>query len=66
VQDWFYWKEDTWGSHEFDKTRFPDPGWVGPQIHEKARRHDLGVGQVLSGTKNFEAMRSQGSCTGST
>ena len=25
VQDWFYWEEDQWGSHEFDATRFPDP-----------------------------------------
>ncbi|MFP5393726.1 MAG: TIM-barrel domain-containing protein, partial [Gammaproteobacteria bacterium] len=25
VQDWFYWPEDGWGSHQFDKTRFPDP-----------------------------------------
>ncbi len=25
VQDWFYWKEDQWGSHEFDPSRFPDP-----------------------------------------
>jgi alpha-D-xyloside xylohydrolase len=29
VQDWFYWKEDSWGSHEFDPARFPDPeGWI--------------------------------------
>ena len=25
VQDWFYWEEDKWGSHEFDATRFPNP-----------------------------------------
>ena len=25
VQDWFYWKEDSWGSHEFDSTRYHDP-----------------------------------------
>ncbi len=29
VQDWFYWKEDQWGSHEFDATRYPDPEWNG-------------------------------------
>ena len=23
VLDWFYWKEDQWGSHEFDKSAFP-------------------------------------------
>jgi Alpha-glucosidases, family 31 of glycosyl hydrolases len=61
VQDWFYWKEDTWGSHEFDKTRFPDPdGWV-QKIHEKHARLMISVwGKFYPGTKNFEAMRSQG------
>jgi alpha-D-xyloside xylohydrolase len=35
VQDWFYWKEDSWGSHEFDPARFPDPdGWI-KAIHEQ-------------------------------
>ncbi len=24
VQDWQYWTIDTWGSHEFDPTRFPE------------------------------------------
>jgi len=61
VQDWFYWKEDTWGSHEFDKARFPDPdGWV-RKIHEKHARLMISVwGKFYPGTKNFEAMRSQG------
>jgi alpha-D-xyloside xylohydrolase len=61
VQDWFYWKEDTWGSHEFDKTRFPDPdGWV-RKIHEKHARLMISVwGKFYPGTKNFEAMRAQG------
>jgi alpha-D-xyloside xylohydrolase len=61
VQDWFYWKEDSWGSHEFDKTRFPDPdGWV-RAIHEKHARLMISVwGKFYPGTKNFEAMRSQG------
>jgi alpha-D-xyloside xylohydrolase len=28
-----YWKEDSWGSHEFDAARFPDPdGWI-REIH---------------------------------
>src|SRR5690606_27257574 len=25
VQDWSYWREHDWGSHDFDPTRFPDP-----------------------------------------
>ncbi|HEY5284288.1 MAG TPA: TIM-barrel domain-containing protein, partial [Polyangia bacterium] len=61
VQDWFYWKEDSWGSHEFDPARFPDPdGWV-RKIHEKHARIMISVwGKFYPGTKNFEAMRSQG------
>ena len=25
VLDWRYWRDDDWGSHRFDATRFPDP-----------------------------------------
>ncbi len=34
VLDWFYWREDDWGSHEFDPTRFPDPKAMIDQIHQ--------------------------------
>jgi alpha-D-xyloside xylohydrolase len=33
VMDWFYWKEDQWGSHEFDKARFPDPKAMLERVH---------------------------------
>jgi len=33
VQDWSYWKEDQWGSHEFDPSRFPDPQKMVDDIH---------------------------------
>ncbi|MFH0758738.1 MAG: TIM-barrel domain-containing protein [Bacteroidota bacterium] len=33
VQDWSYWKEDQWGSHEFDAARFPDPAKMVKDIH---------------------------------
>ena len=61
VQDWFYWKEDSWGSHEFDPARFPDPDkWV-RSIHDKHARVMISVwGKFYPGTKNFEEMRSQG------
>ena len=61
VQDWFYWKEATWGSHEFDPARFPDPdGWI-RKLHEKHARLMISVwGKFYPGTKNFEAMRTQG------
>lgn len=33
VLDWNYWNEDAWGSHEFDKARFPDPKGMVDDIH---------------------------------
>ena len=33
VQDWYYWKEDTWGSHEFDPIRYPKPQQMIDSIH---------------------------------
>ncbi len=33
VQDWNYWEEDQWGSHEFETARFPDPAKMMKDIH---------------------------------
>lgn len=33
VQDWLYWKEDQWGSCEFDPKRFPEPQKMIDSIH---------------------------------
>ncbi len=33
VLDWNYWPENAWGSHEFDKNRFPDPKAMVDSIH---------------------------------
>lgn len=61
VQDWFYWKEEAWGSHQFDPARFPDPqGWI-QSIHDKHARLMISVwGKFYPGTPNFEAMHSAG------
>jgi alpha-D-xyloside xylohydrolase len=61
VQDWFYWKENAWGSHEFDPARFPDPDkWV-RDIHARHARVMISVwGKFYPGTKNFEEMRTHG------
>jgi len=39
VQDWFYWKEDQWGSQEFDPSRFPKPDSMIKVLHEKYNAH---------------------------
>jgi alpha-D-xyloside xylohydrolase len=61
VQDWFYWREKEWGSHEFDPARFPDPdGWI-KAIHDRHARLMISVwGKFYPGTANFEAMQAQG------
>lgn len=33
VQDWNYWEQDSWGSHEFDRSRYPDPKAMMDQVH---------------------------------
>ena len=33
VMDWSYWKEDQWGSHEFDPERFSNPKKMVDDIH---------------------------------
>ena len=61
VQDWFYWRADQWGSHEFDPTRFPDPvGWI-KDLHARHANLMISVwGKFYPGTKNFDALRSNG------
>jgi alpha-D-xyloside xylohydrolase len=43
VMDWFYWKEDSWGSHQFDKTRFPDPKGMLEKVHAQNARFMISV-----------------------
>jgi alpha-D-xyloside xylohydrolase len=61
VQDWFYWRENAWGSHEFDPARFPDPdAWI-KGIHDEHARLMLSVwGKFYPGTENFTAMHDAG------
>lgn len=39
VLDWSYWKEDAWGSQQFDPARFPDPKGMMEQLHDKYHTH---------------------------
>jgi alpha-D-xyloside xylohydrolase len=61
VQDWFYWPENAWGSHQFDKARFPDPdGWV-KAIHARNARLMISVWpKFYPGNANFEALQAKG------
>jgi alpha-D-xyloside xylohydrolase len=57
VQDWFYWKEDSWGSHEFDTGRFPDPDqWV-KDVHALNAHLMISVwGKFYPSTDNFKSL----------
>ncbi len=35
VQDWRYWPDPSWGSHDFDKTRYPHPRQMVQKIHDE-------------------------------
>ena len=62
VEDWFYWKADAWGSHEFDPARFPDPAGLLKTVHEQFHAHFMISvwPKFYPGTKNFDEMQSRG------
>lgn len=61
VQDWQYWPEGTWGSHQFDPSRFEDPtGWI-HALHERHAHLMISVWpRFYPGTANFDALSSAG------
>jgi alpha-D-xyloside xylohydrolase len=61
VQDWRYWPDGQWGSHQFDPDRFPDPkAWI-DQIHRDHARLMISVwGKFYPGTENFTQMEKGG------
>lgn len=43
VQDWQYWEDDQWGSHEFDASRYPDPQKMLDDVHGMDARFMISV-----------------------
>ena len=43
VLDWLHWEQDSWGSHEFDRARFPDPKQMVDSIHAMDARIMISV-----------------------
>jgi alpha-D-xyloside xylohydrolase len=61
VQDWFYWPEDGWGSHDFDKTRFPDPKGMVDAVHAQHARIMISIwGKFYANTDNYQELASKG------
>ena len=59
VLDWNYWKQDQWGSQEFDESRFPNPDSMIKVLHEKYKaRFMISVWpkfyEGISAYKNFD------------
>ncbi|MDR0863380.1 MAG: DUF5110 domain-containing protein [Candidatus Symbiothrix sp.] len=43
VQDWSYWPEDAWGSHDFDLERYPDATAMIQEVHDLNARFMISV-----------------------
>ncbi len=61
VQDWQYWKDDQWGSHEFDETRYPDPEKMMDDVHAMHGRFMISVWpKFYTNTDNYQELKAAG------
>ena len=61
VQDWNYWKEDAWGSHEFDETRYPNPQSMMDRVHNMNAHLMISVWpKFYSSTEHYKEFDSHG------
>ena len=61
VQDWHYWRDGDWGSHELDPSRFPDPKAMTEGIHALGARVMISVWpKFYPGTANFDELQKAG------
>ena len=61
VQDWNYWKDDQWGSHSFDATRYPDPQRMLDEVHKLHGRFMISVWpKFYHNTDNYKELAAKG------
>ena len=61
VQDWNYWKEDQWGSHQFEASRFPDPQAMLDAVHDMNGRFMISVWpKFYVNTDNYKELDTNG------
>lgn len=62
VLDWQYWPIDSWGDHEFEASRFPDPEEMVRTLNEELNTHIMISvwPKFYKGTKNYEHMKENG------
>jgi alpha-D-xyloside xylohydrolase len=61
VQDWQYWPDQQWGSHEFDASRFPNPAtWI-ESLHAENVKFMISVWpKFYTNTDNYAALEAAG------
>ncbi|MBR5256764.1 MAG: DUF5110 domain-containing protein [Bacteroidales bacterium] len=61
VQDWHYWLEDQWGSHEFDPARYPDPEKMLDDVHAMHGRFMISVWpKFYTNTDHYKELKEAG------
>ena len=61
VQDWNYWKDDQWGSHQFDASRYPNPQAMLDSVHAMHGRFMISVWpKFYCNTKNYKELDAHG------
>ena len=61
VQDWNYWPEDQWGSHEFEASRYPDPQEMIDSVHQMHGRFMISVWpKFYVNTDNYKELDAKG------
>ena len=61
VQDWQYWKDDQWGSHAFDETRYPDPEKMLDDVHAMHGRFMISVWpKFYTNTDHYQELKAAG------
>jgi len=61
VQDWQYWKDDQWGSHQFDPERYPDPEAMLDSVHDMHARFMISVWpKFYTNTDNYKELKAAG------
>ena len=61
IQDWQYWPKDTWGSHQFDPTRYPHPAGMIRDLHAMHAHVMISVWAKFDlGTSNYAELQRAG------
>ena len=61
VQDWNYWADDQWGSHQFEPSRYPNPQAMLDSVHQMHGRFMISVWpKFYCNTDNYKELDAQG------